>query len=83
LDLTGTQIRAARGALFWTLNGLSERSGVATATLKRYEAVDGVPKSRKGNLAALRSVFESVGIEFIGAPDDAPGIRIHGGSSKT
>lgn len=47
----------------------------------RYEAVKGVPKSRKGNLETIKSTLEAAGIEFIGTPDDAPGIRIHGPKS--
>lgn len=75
--ITAEQIRAARSVLGWTNAELSERSGVATATLKRYEAANGVPKSRKDSLHRIQSVFEAAGIEFVGSPDDAPGIRIH------
>jgi transcriptional regulator with XRE-family HTH domain len=76
-EIAGIQICAARGALNWSVQELANRSGVGTATIVLYETAQGVPKSRKGNLDAIRSVFESAGIEFIGAPDDAPGIRIH------
>ena len=75
--ITAEQIRAARSVLGWTNAQLSEKSGVGTATLKRYEATTGVPKSRKDSLQRIQSVFEAAGIEFIGSPDDAPGIRIH------
>ena len=76
-SITSEQIRAARSVLCWSTTELAERSGVGLATLKRYEAASGVPKSRKGILSVLRKTFESAGIEFIGTPDDAPGIRIH------
>lgn len=75
--ITSEQIRAARSVLCWSTSELAERTGVGIATLKRYEAVSGVPKSRKGILDIIRKTFESAGIEFIGTPDDAPGIRIH------
>ena len=75
--ITAEQIRAARSVLGWTTAQLSEKTGVATATLKRYEATAGVPKSRKDSLQRIQSVFEAAGIEFIGSPDEAPGIRIH------
>ena len=81
--ITGEQIRAARGALNWSVRELAHHSGVATATIVRYELEAGVPKSRKDNLAVLRQTLEAAGIEFIGTPDDAPGIRIHGGGSNT
>jgi transcriptional regulator with XRE-family HTH domain len=74
--ITGTQIRAARGALNWSVKQLADRAGVGTATIARYEEASCVPKSRKGNLKKLRAVFEAAGIEFIGTPDDRPGIRI-------
>jgi len=78
--LTGQQIRAARGALNWSVQRLSEQTGVGSATIVRYEQVPGVPKSRKDSLMRIRQELEAAGIEFIGTPDDAPGIRIHGGS---
>lgn len=74
--ITGTQIRAARGALGWSVQDLSEVAGVGTATIVRYETSKGVPPSRKGNLEAIMAAIESAGIEFIGTPDDGPGIRI-------
>jgi len=74
---TGSQLRAARNALAWSLERLAEQSGVSTRTLIRYEALDGVPRSRSGNLETIIETLEAAGIEFIGSPDDAPGIRIH------
>lgn len=77
VNLTNCQIRAARGALGWSVKMLAELSGVGSATIVRYEDSMGVPVSRKDNLARIKTVFEAAGIEFIGTPDDAPGIRIH------
>ena len=76
-DITSEQIKAARAALGWTLIEIAAATGIGSATLKRYEATSGVPKSRKGHLVRLRTHFELAGIEFIGTPNDAPGIRIH------
>ena len=78
-NATGPQLRAARNALGWSIERLSEISGVSMRTIIRYEDVEGVPPSRSGNLETLVSALESAGIEFIGTPDDAPGIRIHSG----
>jgi transcriptional regulator with XRE-family HTH domain len=75
--ITGLQIRIARNALRWGVADLARASGVSTSTIKRIEAEDSVPQSTRPNLAALKSALESAGIEFIGTPDDAPGIRIH------
>jgi len=55
---------------------LAEKTAVGTATIVRYEAATGVPPSRKGNLECIRLALEVAGIEFIGTPDDDPGIRI-------
>ena len=75
--ITGQQIRAARGVLGWSIDEFAKISTVGAATLKRYELVDSVPKSRKDNLEKIKQAFERHGIEFIGTPEDAPGIRIH------
>ncbi len=40
------------------------------------EVENGVPKSNLPNLMAIQNTLESAGIEFIGTPDDGPGIRI-------
>ena len=77
IKITSEQIRAARSVLCWSTQELAEQSGVGIATLKRYESTSGIPKSRKDNLLKIKQVFEAAGIEFIGSPDDAPGIRIH------
>jgi len=80
--LTGLQIRAARVALRWSVVDLAERSGVATRTIKRIEPVDGVPPSRASTLVDIRRAFEASGVEFIGSPDDAPGIRVRSARSN-
>ena len=73
---TGLQLRAARGALGLSVRELSERTGVGTATIVRYENEESVPRSRKGHLATLERFFEAAGIEFIGTPEEGPGIRL-------
>ena len=74
--LTGGQIRAARSALGWSVRELAEKTGVGSATIVRYEASDSTPASRKGHLETIQTALEEAGIEFIGTPDDGPGIRI-------
>ncbi|WP_416916237.1 MAG: helix-turn-helix domain-containing protein [Roseicyclus sp.] len=73
---TSAQLRAARNALGWSLERLSKESGVSLRTLIRYEDQTGVPANRGGNLERVLNTLESAGIEFIGSPDDRPGIRI-------
>ena len=74
--ITGQQIRAARGALHWSSEDLAVRCGLASRTIKRLEQADGVPPSRSSTLMDIRAAFEAAGIEFIGTPDDGPGLRI-------
>jgi transcriptional regulator with XRE-family HTH domain len=75
--ISGLQIRSARTALRWSVQTLAGHSRVSSSTIKRIEAEDGVPNATSANLAALRASLEAVGIEFIGTPEDGPGIRIH------
>ena len=74
--ISGTQIRSARAALRWTIEELAKKSGLGLRTIKRFEAVDGVPPSRTQTLIEIKLAFEAAGIEFIGTPDDGPGIRV-------
>ncbi len=74
--ITSGQIRAARALLRWTGKELAESSGVAFSTLMRLEMGDGVPGAQAKTLGAIQKTFEEAGIEFIGSPEDAPGVRL-------
>lgn len=74
--VTGAQIRGARAMLSWTVADLSRESGVGVRTILRMEAVDGLPPANVRTLEKIRLCLERTGIEFIGSPDEAPGIRI-------
>ena len=74
--ITSDQIRAARALLRWSSADLSEQSGVGTATIKRMEVMDGVPTGQVRTLMAIKDALEAAGIEFIGTPEDAPGVRL-------
>ena len=75
--ITSGQIRSARAALRWTSERLADEAGLALRTIKNLEQADGVPPSRSSTLIEVQKAFEAAGIEFIGTPDDAPGIRLH------
>ena len=81
--ITGAQIRSARSALRWTTEQLAERAGVTARTIKRFEATDKVPPSRSETLISVRAALEAAGIEFIGSPDDRPGIRFSRAAAKS
>ncbi len=74
--ITVAQMRAARAALVLTLAQVALATGIGIATLKRYEAASGIPAAKKNNLQKIKAFYETAGIEFIGTPDDRPGIRI-------
>ena len=74
--LTGIQIRAARQSLRWTVSDIANSAKVSVSTIKRIEACDGIPLVSVKNLLAVKVTLEAAGIEFIGSPEDGPGIRV-------
>jgi transcriptional regulator with XRE-family HTH domain len=74
--IVSEQIRMARTALRWSPRDLAKHSRVSYSTIRRVEALGGLPKCTKPNLLAIQKTLESAGIEFIGTPEDRPGIRI-------
>jgi transcriptional regulator with XRE-family HTH domain len=75
--ITSAQIRAARGLLNWSRKDLAEHSGVSFASMMRLESFEGVPSSNIKTLDAIKKAFEDEGVEFIGTPDDRPGVRLN------
>jgi len=74
--IVSAQIRAARALLRWSAKELALNSGVGTATLKRYEVSEGVPNANVKTLTAIKVALEKAGIEFMGTPDQDPGVRL-------
>ena len=74
--ISSGQIRAARAMLKWSAADLAEASGVGVATIRRIELVEGLPSSNAKTLDLIRKTFEGSGIEFIGAFDQSPGVRL-------
>jgi transcriptional regulator with XRE-family HTH domain len=74
--ITGSQIRAARGILGWTAAVLAERTGTNRFTIQRLEQSDGVPPSRTQTLMEIKAAFEAAGVEFIGTPENGPGVKL-------
>lgn len=74
--ISSAQIRAARALLRWSAGDLSRASGVGTATLQRMEVMDGVPSGQVRTILAIKEALESAGVEFIGAPEQNPGVRL-------
>ena len=76
MPLSGIQIRAARAMLRWNAKEATDRAGISLPTIQRFEQQDGVPPSRSQTLMDLKRAFEEAGVEFIGSPDDSPGVRL-------
>ena len=66
--VSSSQIKAARAMLGWSAIELANRSGVGSASIKRYEVQPGIPVANTKNLMVIRNTFEEAGIEFTGDP---------------
>jgi transcriptional regulator with XRE-family HTH domain len=75
--ITSDQIRAARALLKWSAEDLANVAGVGIATVRRFELDKGVPSGQVRILGALKATLEAGGIEFIGTPEDRPGVRLN------
>jgi transcriptional regulator with XRE-family HTH domain len=75
--ITSCQIRAARALINWSALELAEKSNVGVATVRRMELAISVPSSNAQTLELIRKTLELQGIEFIGSPDDRPGVRLN------
>jgi predicted transcriptional regulator len=75
--VSSSQIKAARAMLGWSAIELANRSGVGSASIKRYEVQPGIPIANTKNLMAIRNTFEEAGIEFTGDPLANPGVTLH------
>ena len=72
--ISSAQIRAARALLRWSAKDLAENSGIGVATIRRLELEDGVPSSHTRTNTYIKKSLEAAGIEFIGTPEDGPGV---------
>ena len=74
--ITSEQLRAARQLVRLTAEDLARASGVGVATIRRFELMTGVPSGNARTVEALQKALEKAGIEFIGSPDDRPGVLL-------
>ena len=74
--ITSDQIRAARALLRWSADDLASAAGIGIATVRRFETVEGIPSGQVRVLEAIQYTLEEAGVEFIGTPDDRPGVRL-------
>ena len=62
--------------LRWSAEKAGELAGVTKKTVERLEQHEGVPPSRSQTLIELQRAFEGAGIEFVGTPEEGPGVRL-------
>ena len=74
--ISSRQIKAARALLGWKGQDLADKSGVGVATLRRYEAQDGMPNANKFVIKAIKTCLEGAGIIFSGDPLTDPGVKL-------
>ena len=74
--ITSEQIRAARQLIRITADQLASSSGVGVATIRRFELMVGVPSGNARLVEAIQRALEEAGVEFIGSPDERPGVRL-------
>jgi len=75
-DLTGRQLRAARGLLGWTAQDLANASKVGVATIRRAEAGDGPVRMIPANTDALIRTLEAQGVMLISENGGGVGARM-------
>ncbi|MBF9046444.1 helix-turn-helix domain-containing protein [Rhodobacterales bacterium LSUCC0031] len=66
----------ARSALDWSLKDLADACGLSEKTIRRLESERMIQSTTVKTLTLVKSTLEAAGIEFLGTPDDRPGIRI-------
>ena len=74
--ISSRQIKAARALLGWKGQDLADQSGVGVATLRRYEAQDGIPNANKFVIRAIKTCLEEAGVIFSGDPLTDPGVKL-------
>lgn len=76
VQLTGAQLRAARGLLNMSASELAERTGLALNTVRRAEATNGAVPITVANANLLTAALEQAGVVFIPADELGPGVRL-------
>jgi len=74
--ISSRQIKAARALLGWKGQDLADKSGVGVATLRRYEAQEGIPNANKFVIKAIKTCLEEAGVIFFGDPLTDPGVKL-------
>ena len=75
--ISSSQVRAAKALLRWSGEELANRSGISLSTIRRVEGADGIPEAQNiKTIMAIKKALEDAGVEFIGLPNERPGVRL-------
>jgi transcriptional regulator with XRE-family HTH domain len=66
--ISGTQVRAARATLGWSVRDLALRSFVSIAAIELIERREGQTDENQRQLRAIQATLELTGIDFGGDP---------------
>lgn len=81
--ITGAQVRAAKALIRWSGSDLANKAGVSISSIRRIEAVDGLPDATSVKiLHAIQAALEAAGVEFIGTSESGAGVRFVLGASR-
>lgn len=75
MNVTGAQLRAARGLLNWSVAKLAAEAGASCSAIRRLEEYDGVTKNAADCLRLLKGSLEAAGVEFVFPPNGKSGVR--------
>jgi ribosome-binding protein aMBF1 (putative translation factor) len=73
--ILGTQVRAARALLGWTVRDLAHRAVTSVSAINSIEGGAARPAVNAKKLADVQAVLEQAGIEFLDG--GAPGVRLY------
>ena len=75
-EITGAQIRAARGLVNWSVQDLSTASGISASTIRRFETCDSFCHGAAHEEKEIRNALAKAGVKFYfhraGKPAVAP-----------
>jgi PAS domain-containing protein len=74
-QLTGAQVRGARGILNWSVRELANAASTSVSVLRRIEAFDGPASTDEETIQSLRQVMERGGVEFFVTGVGKPAVR--------
>jgi len=75
--IAGAQVRAAKALLNWSGSDLAVKAQIGLSTIRRIEACNGLLETASIKvLQSIKTALEQGGVEFIGNPDDDPGVRL-------